>query len=386
MGGTRYESPENNGISNLLGNLMTEGTPRRTSVEISREVESMAASMDGISGRNSFGMAMNGLTRFFEPCFEIFSECLFDATIPEEEFRREKKTQLQDIKARRDQLAAVNFRQFSSAFFAPHPYMMQTLGEEESVKSLNAEAGRSFLQGLINPQDMALVVVGDVKTEHVVHMAERYFVRPESKKHGDPRIAPPTPRTEPVLITSDLEKQQAHILVGYPAPNLSSAQSYATEVLYAILSGQGGRLFYELRDRQSLAYSVYANLMPGLDASAFTIGIGTSPEKIDQAIRGILTEVDKLRQNSLDTDEVERAKRYLIGNHDIGLQRNSSRAMTFGLDELYGLGYQRSLEYGDRISSVTVEDINQLVSDYFDPAQMVVSVVKPAATKLEFSF
>jgi zinc protease len=384
MGGLRFETPETNGLNALLGNLVTEGTHRRTSVEISHEVESMAASLDGISGRNSFGMAMNGLTKFFEPCFEIFSDCLFDSVIPDEEFRREKKLQLQDIRARRDQAAAVNFEQFARNFFAPHPYMMPTLGEESSVEGLTADLARSYLHGLISPKDMALVVVGDVKAAHVVDLAERYFVRPESKRHREPSIGEPARRQGPVLLTSDLEKQQAHIVIGFPAPVLGSSETYATEVLYAILSGQGGRLFYELRDRQSLAYSVYANLMPGLDSSAFTFGIGTSPEKIDQAIGGILNEVDKLRQNSLEVDELERAKRYLIGNHDIGLQRNSSRAMTFGLDELYGLGYKRSLKYGDYIASVTIDDIHQLVADYFDPTQMVVSVVKPAATDVKF--
>ncbi|MFU8802866.1 MAG: M16 family metallopeptidase [Bradymonadaceae bacterium] len=386
MGGLRYETPENNGINRLLSSMMTEGTHRRTSVEIAREIESMASSVDGISGRNSFGMAMNGLTRFFEPCFDIFSECIFGSTIPDDEFRREKKLQIQDIKARRDQLGSVNHRQFSAAFFAPHPYQMSSLGEEASLEKLEAEAARDYLDALIHPRDMALVVVGDVETEHVVQLAERYFVRPESGHQKEPQLEEPRRREEPVLITSDLEKQQAHILVGFPAPTLHSSQTYATELLYAILSGQGGRLFYELRDRQSLAYSVYASMVPGLDASAFTIGIGTSPEKIDQAIRGILTEVDKLRENSLDIDELERAKRYLIGNHDIGLQRNSSRAMTFGLDELYDLGYKRSLKYGDYISSVTIDDLHGLIADYFDPTQMVISVVKPAGTDVKFTF
>src|SRR5690606_32451905 len=134
--------------------------------------------------------------------------------------------------------------------------------------------------------------------------------------------------------------------------------------------------------RQSLAYSVYADRVPGLDASAFTLNIGTSPEKIEQALSGMILEMRKLHTEAITAEEIERAKIYLIGNHDIGLQKNSSRAMTFALDELYGLGYRRTLQYGDHISAVTADDIQKLVQTYFDLNTLVVSIVKPSKTQI----
>ena len=90
----------------------------------------------------------------------------------------------------------------------------------------------------------------------------------------------------------------------------------------------------------------------------------------------------KLRDDAPSEEEIARAKRYLIGNHDIGLQKNSSRSMTLGLDELYNMGYKRSLKYGDYISAVTRQDLQELVDTHLDPARMVVSVTKPAAIEL----
>ncbi|MBA2660753.1 MAG: insulinase family protein [Bradymonadaceae bacterium] len=382
LGGLRVENPENNGITRMLGSLLTAGTHRRTAVEIAREGESMATSLGGISGRNSLGLALTGLSRSFDASFDLFADCLLNATIPDDEFVRERKLQLQSIKSRQDQLGAVNHEQFCKAFFSPHPYGMPTLGTEATLAALRPEDARQALARTIHPRDLVLVAVGDVTTSEVVERVERYFVRPEGTQAAELRLADPPARTKAELVVSDLEKQQAHVTVGFAAPPLKSSQNYALEVLYAVLSGQGGRLFFELRDRQSLAYSVYADMIPGLDTSAFTLNIGTSPEKIEQALAAMILEVRKLHETAVTTDEIERAKRYLIGNHDIGLQKNSSRAMTFGLDELYGLGYKRTLKYGDYIASVTPDDIQQLVDTYFDLDTMLVSIVKPRATTL----
>jgi zinc protease len=382
LGGLRFEGPENNGINSLLSQLIDKGTSKWSAEEIAHRVESMAGSISGLGGRNSFGLSMSGLSQFFESSFELFAGCLLDATIPDEEFAREQRHQLEYIQSRRDRLAAVSFEQFSAAFFAPHPYGMPSNGSAESIAGLSSEDVRDYYERLIHPRNLVVVVVGDVDAELAEQLTERYFAGHDAREPMRPQIEEPTPPASAELVTGELDKEQAHIIVGFEAPPLGHESKYPLEVLYAILSGQGGRLFYELRDRQSLAYSVGARIVFGLDASAFVITIGTSPEKIEQATAGIVEEVDKLRAETITKEEVERAKLYLIGSHDIGLQKHSARSLTVGLDELYGLGYKRSLGYGERIEAVTVADVQQVVDRYLDPERMLVSIVKPSEADL----
>ncbi len=377
LGGTRFERGETAGIHKLASQLITRGTPSRGALEIAGEIESMAASLGGVSGRNSFGLAITGLTRFFDNCFDIFAECLLSATVPDEEFERELRLQREKMTARKDNLGAVNYDQFAEAFFSPHPYALPILGTEKTLQNLTPEIIRDLLHRRCDPQQMVISVVGDVTADQVANHVEHYFSTAEPTTGSTPDIAPFEKPREPSLVVGDLEREQAHVIVGFPSPQLASDDIYPLAVLYAILTGQGGRLFYELRDRQSLAYSVFAKRVLGIEASAFTIRIATSPDKISRAVAGIERELDKLRNGDLTTDELQRAQRYLIGNHDIGLQRNSSRAMTFGLDELYGLGYRRSLAYGDHISDVTVDDIHGVLKDWLDPNNRLVSIVKP---------
>lgn len=382
LGGVRFETAENNGITSLLAELIDKGTSQWSAAEIAHRVESMAGSLRGMGGRNSFGLAMTGLTRFFEPSFELFAGCLLDAVIPEDEFKREQRLQLEYIRSRRDQLGAVSFEQFSRAFFAPHPYAMPTSGGEESVGGLSAADVRAYYQRIVHPQELVLVVVGDVDAGRVAQLTERYISGFEAFEQSRPDLAAPPTFQGASLVSGDLNKEQAHLIVGFEGAELGSDEQYALNVLYAILSGQGGRLFYELRDRQSLAYSVGARMLPGMEISAFAIAIGTSPEKIEQAYQGILAEVEKLRQGTISDAEVERAKRYLAGSHDIGLQTNSARAVSVGLDELYGFGYKRTLKFGEQVNKVTIADIQALIDKYIDPERMLVSVVKPAGFDL----
>jgi zinc protease len=377
LAGSRSETAEKAGLARLMSELLTDGTDERTADEISHAVESMAGSISGLAGRNTTGLSMSGLSRFLEPSLEIFADCLLGAAFPTREFQRERKMQLQAIRGRRDKLPLVNRDQLHAAFFGGHPYSRPKVGTAETVEGLTVDDVRQLHRRTMRPKDLVLTVVGDVDAQQVASLAERHFVRPEAASGEDIDVEAPPERTGVQLEVGDLNKEQAHLMVGLDAPPLGSQEAYALRVLHAILSGQGGRLFYELRDRQSLAYSVSASTLLGLDASMFSFQMGTSPENIEAGLEGMFGQIRRVREKRVDAQELQRAQRYLVGNHDIGLQKNSARALSIGLDELYGLGYKRSLEYGDRIMGVTAEDVRQVARTYLEPSRAVVSITKP---------
>ena len=383
LAGSRRESPQKAGLARLMSELLTDGTDERSAEEISHEVESMAGSISGLAGRNTSGLSMSGLSRFLEPSLEVFADCLLGASFPAREFERERNMQLQAIRGRRDKLPVVNRDQLHRAFFGSHPYSRPKVGDSETVQALTVEDVRGFHRRTMRPADLVISVVGDVDAQQVASLAGRHFVRPESARSEEFEVSSPPKRSGMQLEVGDLNKEQAHLAVGLDGPRVGSDDSYAVRVLHAILSGQGGRLFYELRDRQSLAYSVSASTLLGLDASMFSFQMGTSPENIEAGLRGIFRQIRRVRNESVDANELQRAQRYLIGNHDIGLQKNTARSLSIALDELYGLGYKRSLEYGDRIMEVTSEDVRRVARDYLDPERAVVSVTKSPEVEIE---
>ena len=172
------------------------------------------------------------------------------------------------------------------------------------------------------------------------------------------------------------DKAQIHIILGFQGPTLYDKDFYAFEVLNSILAGQGGRLFLELRDKKSLAYSVTSFLSPGIENGFFGIYIGTAPGKEEEAINGIKNEITKLLKDGITDDELDRAKNYLVGNFEIGLQENSAQAAKISFDEIYGVGWDEYTKYPDKIFKVKKSDVLRVARKFIDLDAYTLAIVK----------
>jgi zinc protease len=174
-----------------------------------------------------------------------------------------------------------------------------------------------------------------------------------------------------------LQKAQTHLVLGFKGARVSDGWRRALDVLSTMLSGQSGRLFLELRDRQSLAYSVSSMSVEGVDPGYFAVYMGTSPEKVETALKGMRAELMRLRDERATDAELSRAREHLIGVHEIGLQRNGARAATMAIDQLYQLGAEAYLRYPDEIAAVDADAVQAVARKVLDFDRCALSVVGP---------
>jgi zinc protease len=230
---------------------------------------------------------------------------------------------------------------------------------------------------------MVLTVVGDVDLNQVVHSVKKGF---GNLPRGD-FVSPSVPQEQSLqkIKRSEIykEKEQAHFVLGFLGISLKDRDRYALEVLDAALSGQGGRLFYELRDKESLAYALGFIANPNLDPGYIGVYMGTHPDKLERSIESVLRELRKVKEEGLTEEEVERAKRYLIGNFEIGLQTNGAQANQMSLDELYGLGFDQYQQYPEEIQKITKEDVHQVAKKYFSLEAYALAIIRPPEEKKE---
>jgi len=163
---------------------------------------------------------------------------------------------------------------------------------------------------------------------------------------------------------------------GFLALSIDDPDLAALDVLTQVLGGQGGRLFVELRDRQSLAYSVTAFEMEGVDPGSFAVYMAGAPTKLDESLAGIRGELGKIVNEPITDEELARAKGYLIGTQAVSLQRYGTQAMLLSLDELYGLGATHHLDYADRISAVSAADVQRVAKRVIRLDAPVVAIIK----------
>ena len=355
----------------------TLGAGKRSAEDIARLSDAMAGSVSGNSGRNSLGLRGEFLSRHTERGFDLFAECLLEPTFTDDEVTRERNQQLQSIKTRDDYPSGVAFRLFNRALYGEHPYHLDQQGELESVAQLDGAALHKAHQARLQGGSLVVSVVGEIDPKKILALCEQRFGGLPKTQVARPAAKPMPAHTAPQLAHQDSQKAQSHLVYGFMGTTLGDADRYALEVLSTVLSGQGGRLFLELRDKRSMAYSVSSFSIEGVDAGYFAVYIGTSPEKVDGALSGIRTELAKIRDTLITPEELARARSYLIGSHAIGLQKNAARAAMVALDELYGLGAENHLKYEERILAIDAEAVRRVAQRFIRFDRAILSALGP---------
>ena len=378
LGGQRYEDVRRAGISNLAAQLLTRGTRGKSGDEISREVENMAGALGGFSGRNTVGIAGEFLAKDADRGLALLADCVLHPSFKEVELERERRRVLEQLRTEADHPSSVVFRSFHETLYPTHPYRLPLLGDPRSIATLSRRALLDWASRYLQPEQMVLAIVGDVDPERVRLLAEQLFSTPSGKS-----VEPPKPARDPLIETGPrqvfqaLDKRQAHVVYGFPGTTLQAPDRYTLELLATVLGGQSGRLFMEVRDKRGLAYRVSASSVDGLDPGYFAIYVATSPENLGVAVGAIEDELEKLRSKLVPKEELERAKRYLVGAHDISLQRRSSLASTIAFQAAYALGADSHLRYAEQIEKVTAADLQAAAVRYLDRRRAVIATVRP---------
>ena len=357
LAGLRAEDEQSNGAHNLIARLLTLGTTERPAREVALETDRLAGQLDGYSGRMVLGLKSTWLARHAAQGFALFAECLNEPAFDPEEVEKEKDFLIEEIEAKDENPAQVAFDLFNATLYQQHPFKRPILGSVETARGFTPQSLRAIYDARRAASELVLAVVGAWPAEEALARLSGAFAQwPTKRPAAIPSVSEP-PLTAARFAYKPLAREQRHVVLGYPAPALGDPARYACEVLNATLAGQGGRLFVNLRDRESLAYSVSSYHISTLDTGVFAVYIATSPEKREQAIASLRRELARLLEGDLSQAEIDYAKRYLIGSQAIHLQTNSAHSSALTLNELYGLGYDEHLRYGAAIERVQREDV-----------------------------
>jgi zinc protease len=379
LGGLLSEPERHAGLNELFSRVWVSNTARTTEEELNRKIDGLASSLSAFAGRNSTGLNMTTLNSFAEPMAAFFSEVYREPLFSSDVLEREKSVMLEQLRNRDDNPSRICIMKMMEELFGRHPYHRDPLGHHESVSALSREQILEHYKRIVIPKNMSFAVVGDTE----IQVWQKYF----EALTGDIGKADQSqkvqwPPVEDFKLSSSrtafqkLDKEQSHLALAYPGRTIGSKDRPTLDILQAILSGQGGRLFIELRDKESLAYSVSPIRMDGLKAGYFGGYIGCSPDKVEKALGMMRVEFEKLAKHKVPAEELERSKRQIIGRHDIGLQKNSSLAGEMVMNDVYGLPFDEYLSISESYMCVTAEMVQKLAQDLFSQPS-VVSLVGP---------
>jgi zinc protease len=378
LGGQLAESEETAGLTGFLASLWTRGSTSHAAAEFARRVESLASDVNGFSGRSSCGMTLDAPREGFPAVLELFAEALLEPAFAEEEIERERRETLAALARREDRLGARAFDLFAHTHWEHHPYRLPIPGRPETVARFDPEAIAAHHRRLVRAENLVLAVVGDVDPDSTAALVTRHFAELPSGTSLEASLPPLEPAPDGVRRAVERkDRAQAHLVIGFRGLDVHDDDRYALEVICQVLSGQGGRLFLELRDRKSLAYTVSAMNVEGMAPGFVAVYIASAPDKLEAARIGILDELRRLVDAAPDADEVERARRSLLGGFAIDRQRSSARALQLALDARYGLHGDFDAEYPNRIRAVTTDDVLRVARRLFPLDAYTEAVIQP---------
>jgi zinc protease len=374
-GGLRSETATSNGAFAFISELLPKGTQELSAEELAKKVANMAGSIGGFNGKNTFGVKGDFLSRYTNKGLALVRDILLTPAFSPAEAEKIRPELLSQLKNQEDSLPSLAFKEFNKRLFMGHPYGLNTQGEEAVLRNITVPELKRLYEEHARPETLVLAVAGDVDAEKVKELAEELFsgwpMTPPEQSRSSESMLPPEVPAGPDIINIPRDKQQVHIIIGFLGTTLTSEDRYPLEVLDTALSGQSGRLFTELRDKQSLAYSLSSFSLLGLDTGSFGIYIGTSPDKKDEAIKAVWQQLFRVMEEPLSEEELVKAKNVLISNYELGLQTRGNQAMEMALNEAYGLGQDFGNRYVHAIEQVDAQTVLAIARKYIRPANYV---------------
>lgn len=377
LGGKRFETKETAGIMNFLSRMVTKGTGTITENEITQRVADMGGRLDGFSGYDSFGLNGSFFARYLPEGLSLMAALYREPSFPADVVERERKLILNRIKTAPDRPVEYAITTLNETLFTEHPYGFDKDGTTATVAAFTRDDLLGAYRRYAVPSNTVITLVGDFDATEAEKLVEKLFGDIPAAQFAAPSVTRQNPPQHLEERTVRIPRAKAHLAIGFLATTMKDEDRYALEVLNNVLNGQGGRLFLDLRDSKSLAYSVASFFRPGLDPGMFGFYIATEPSKADEAYAGLIEEIKLAAKSAPSEEELKRAKHNLIGNHKINLQSSWSRAENVGLNTLYGLGHDYDPEYVRKISQVTAQQVHEAARKYLNLDTAAVVKIMP---------
>jgi zinc protease len=370
--GTRWETPENAGISNLVQLMVVRGTPTRSGTQIVEQADAMGGSIEATGDVDASEIAATALARHWVEMLDLVADVALHPTMPDSIVQAVRDFLVRQIRNRGDKPYDVAFDALTARLFGRHPYAWDPIGFKESLERLDRPAllahyGRHYVPG-----GMVLAVSGRVKAAEVAAQAGRLFgTMPAAPVPVAAPPAPPAPA--PWRETRVVPGAQAQILMGSLAPALTDPDFPSVKVLSTVLGGgMAGRFFSELRDKQGLAYTTGTQYPARVDRSFFLAQLGTAPENVARAEAALREQLERVQRERVGVEELQVAKAYVLGNLAMDRRTNARQAWYLATYEEAGVGYEFLDRYVTAVRAVTAADVQRVAQRYLAAIRTII--------------
>ncbi len=361
--GSRNDPVDRRGLHTLMQRCLRKGTKQYTEEALNEALDRIGASISAGADRDFCSVSLQCTARHLEAALPLLFEVLKQPVFPQAEVEKTKEQILRDIQERRDDMLSYAFDLFQDTYYGKYPYH-HPLGVESELRQASQAEVLALFQKVYQPNCMIVSVVGPVQDGKL----RRLFAKElgwdvsDAETPTEAVFGVPSPNAQTIIRR---QSSANWVVLGYPAAPLKHGDEIPLRVMNGLLGGgMDSRLFREVRDKKGLAYQVGSLYAARLGPSFWGIYFGTKNGQYEAARDAALQEVRRIREDLVDTVELEHTKAYLKGTFLISQERNMSRAELYARYEAEGRPVNYAQTYLKAIDAVTREDVQRMAQTY----------------------
>ncbi len=373
--GTVFDSNQKAGLANLTANNLMNGTQTQNALTLAKTLEDRGASLDFSASREGVSISGQGLSADLPILIQTLADVAQNATFPADQLELTRQRALTNLKVQLDDPQALGRRAFQQAIY-PENHPFHSFPTVESLNSITRDDVQRFYQEHYRPDTTTIALVGDFEPAKVKALLNQTFgswqANGKQPTLNLPSVQLPQKLTRLNKVIPG--KAEAVTYIGHNSISRRDPRFYAALVLNQILGGDtlSSRLGTEVRDRQGLTYGIYSAFAAGMYPGPFLIQMQTDPQDAEKAIASTLALLKQIRQQGVTEAELNTAKRSISNSYPVELANPSDVANIILSNAVYGLSSQEIREFPQRIESVTMTQVQEVIQELIKPENVVI--------------
>jgi predicted Zn-dependent peptidase len=316
--GSRDEGDRQMGLAHFIEHLVFKRTEKRNTNQILTRLESVGADLNAYTTKEYTCIHASFLNPYLDRTLELFNDIIFHSVFPADEMEKEKGVILDEITSYLDQPEEAINDDFEDQLFAGHALGRNILGTPETVNRLGKKDIIDFMKHNYKTDEIVVAVLGNYPLKKVVYIGSKYFEDVPANRQALKRVKPVPNLPQRTIVNKQI--MQAHCMMGTQTYSLHHPYKAGLLLLNNMLGGTGmsSILNLQLREKYGIAYTIESNYSPLSDTGIFALYFGTDKEKVDKAIKLILKEFKRFKENPLTEIQLQKAKNKFIGQIALG--------------------------------------------------------------------
>jgi zinc protease len=366
------------GLSHLLEHMIFKGTEKRGPNEIARAVQEAGGYVNAYTSFDRTVYWIDVPSDGTATAIELLADATLHSTLPDGEFAKEQEVIRREFAMGFDDPNRMSTELMLSTAFSTSPYRHPIIGHLEVFNRLTRDDLVAYYRSRYTPENMFLVVTGDVDTAQIFAEAEKWFgLAPR-------RVQPPLfiPHEPPQLgrreAHEEFETELTRCSLVWHIPPVTHPDTAALDVLATVLGGgRSTPLHLELREKRNLVHHISAYSYMAGEMGLFGIDFLCEPEKRAEAESAVLDIVARYRGQAAASSEVTKARKSILADQISNLSTARGRASDIGGSWLLARNPDLGSEYLDHVGRVEAADLQRVACQYLAGSKATVTSLNP---------